>query len=298
MRFIREADPFPQPPSAAASSRLSVHVAAKSDVGRHRQNNEDSVLVADLARDALRTERSVSELWELLPGRFVCAVLDGMGGEAGGEVASRLGTEALYLAMRERPTLGVDVPHLAEALRASVQTASDRIARVAREQPEYARMGTTATVVSVADDTLVVAQVGDSRGYLLRDGALIPLTQDQTLSRMLVESGQLTKEEAQRFDGGHIILQALGSSPKLDVAITTAQLQRDDVVLLCSDGLTGPLDDNEIARILRAAETPERACEVLVSRANEEGGPDNVTCVVLRFGGSALSGQRATTKAG
>jgi protein phosphatase len=292
MRFIREADPFPQVPRPTSS--LCVHVAAKSDVGRHRQNNEDSVLVADLARDALRTERSVSETWELVPGRFVCAVLDGMGGEAGGEVASRLGTEALFVAMRERPTLGANPALLAAELKASVQAASDRIARIAREQPEYARMGTTATVASVAGDTLVVAQVGDSRAYLFRGGVLSPLTRDQTLSRMLVESGQLTPEEAERFDGGHIILQALGSSPKLDVAITTTRLEKDDLVLLCSDGLTGPLDDAEIGRILARAETPERACELLVSRANEEGGPDNVTCVVLRFGGSALGRTRAT----
>lgn len=253
-------------------------------MGRHRQNNEDSVLVCDLSRDTLRTARSVSELWEVIPGRFMCAVLDGMGGEAGGEVASRLGTEALYVAMRAEPTLGADAETVADALRTSVQRASDRIARVAREQPEYARMGTTATVASLAMDMLVVAQVGDSRAYLLRGGVLTPLTKDQTLSRMLQESGQLSAEEAERFDGGHIILQALGSSPKLDVAITTTKLQKDDVVLLCSDGLTGPLTDDEITRILRENPVPERACEVLISRANEAGGPDNVTCVVLRFG--------------
>lgn len=186
-------------------------------------------------------------------------------------MASRLGTEALYVSMREQPTLGADAAALAAALRASVQTASDRIARVARDQPESARMGTTATVIAVAADTLVVAQVGDSRAYLLRRGALTALTKDQTLSRMLMESGQLTPEEAERFDGEHIILQALGSSPKLDVAITTAKLFTDDVVLLCSDGLTGPLTDDEIARILRANATPERACEVL-NLPRERGG--------------------------
>ncbi len=297
MRFTREADPFPQNPAPKKGPAICVHVAAKSDVGRHRSNNEDSVLVCDLARDTLRTDRAVCEVWDLVPGRFLCAVLDGMGGEAGGEVASRLGSEALYVSMREQATLNADVTALAAAMRSSVQAASDLIAKVAREQPEYARMGTTATVIAVAAETLVVAQVGDSRAYLLRAGAFTPLTKDQTLARMLMESGQLTQEEAERFDGGHIILQALGSSPKLDVAITTVRLEKDDVVLLCSDGLTGPLADDEIARILRANATPERACEVLISRANEEGGPDNVTCVVLRFGGSALAPQHATTSA-
>jgi len=283
MRFIREADPFPSTPAPKVQA-VSVHVAARSDVGRHRQNNEDSVLVCDLARDVLRTGSAVSEMWEVLPGRFMCAVLDGMGGENGGEVASRLGTESLYVAMRAEPTLGADAEMLAAALRSSVQNASDRIARVQREQPEYARMGTTATVISLARDLLVVAQVGDSRAYLLRNHTLVPLTKDQTLSRMLMESGQMTQEEAERFDGGHIILQALGSSPKLDIAISTVSLHKDDVVLVCSDGLTNPLADEEIARILRESPTPDRACETLITRANEEGGPDNITCIVLRFG--------------
>jgi len=99
-----------------------------------------------------------------------------------------------------------------------------------------------------------------------------------------MESGQMTQEEAERFDGGHIILQALGSSPKLDIAISTVSLHKDDVVLVCSDGLTNPLADEEIARILRESPTPDRACETLITRANEEGGPDNITCIVLRFG--------------
>jgi protein phosphatase len=289
MRFTRVADPFPSHRSAP----LTVHVAAKSDVGRNRQNNEDSLLVCDLAHDRLRTGPELSAREAVVGGRWMAAVLDGMGGEAGGEVASRLGVETLYLAMRERPTLGAGPDAVADALIASVHDASARIRRVALEQREYARMGTTATVCVVARDTLIVAQVGDSRAYVFRRGELAPLTRDQTLSRMLVESGQMTPEQAERFDGGHIILQALGSGVKLDVAVSTMQLVRGDVILLCSDGLTGPVDDREIAAILARHPAPEDACEALVARANANGGPDNVTCIVARFDGTALPAKEA-----
>jgi protein phosphatase len=190
--------------------------------------------------------------------------------------------------MRERATLGADAADVADALVACVHEASARIRRVAIEQREYARMGTTATACVVARDTLVIAQIGDSRAYLFRRGKLQRLTQDQTLSRMLVESGQLTPEQAEKFDGGHVILQALGSSTRLDVAISTAKLARGDLLLLCSDGLTGPVDDVEIESILSRSATPERACEALIARANENGGPDNVTCVVAQFDGPGL----------
>jgi protein phosphatase len=168
-------------------------------------------------------------------------------------------------------------------------SASQRILLEARRNRALEGMGTTATVAAVRGTELVLGQVGDSRAYLLRNGKLTQLTRDQNLATLLVERGQLTPEAARHFENSNIILQALGTQETVDVDLTAVQLSTGDVLLLCSDGLWGPVDDDDIARVLRAAPDCGAATAALIALAIEKGAPDNVTCIVARFEGSMLT---------
>src|SRR5262249_27498752 len=146
-------------------------------------------------------------------------------------------------------------------------------------------MGTTATVCALREGDLFVAQVGDSRAYLLRGGKLTQLTRDQTLATMLVELGQLAPADVERFEHKNGILQAVGTQDHLQIDLTRVSVRRGDVLLVCSDGLHGPIGDDAIRAVLERETSPARACEALVALANAEGGPDNVTCIVARITG-------------
>jgi len=238
--------------------------AVRTDPGRQRENNEDRALVGFIAPFAL--------------------VCDGMGGEAGGEVASNVASEAIAATLDGAwPWTGVgDVERL---LVTSIVAAGDRVRAIARSDPRLARMGTTATVAALDGDTLLCAQVGDSRAYLLRDGHLAQLTRDQTLVALLEAGGvDVVGDDVPR----NVILQAVGSSTRLDVAITRTALRPGDVIMLCSDGLSGVVDDEIIGATLRTHREPDVACDALVEAANEAGGPDNITVVVLRLTDDAL----------
>jgi len=149
-------------------------------------------------------------------------------------------------------------------------------------------MGTTCTVASLVDEMLVVAQIGDSRCYVLRDGKLAQVTKDQSLAWQLIEAGAMTAEEAKAFEHANIILQALGVQERVDVALSQVPLRKGDVVLVSSDGLHGPVSDEEILQILREEKDVKRACDRLVARALEREGPDNITVVVARVEGESL----------
>jgi protein phosphatase len=144
-------------------------------------------------------------------------------------------------------------------------------------------MGTTATVAVLGDGEILVGQIGDSRAYLLRQGAFVQLTRDQTLVAFLAERTQRDPKEVSETVGSNIILQAVGAKPCVDVALTRVPICPDDVLLLCSDGLHGIVGDDLIRAILVEAASPHAACAALVHAANERGGPDNVSCVVARF---------------
>lgn len=265
-------------------SRIRFSVAARTDVGVERSNNEDRVLVADLASGSPYVGAFGGEL-EAENGGVLLAVCDGMGGEAGGEVASTTAVETLFR------TSSVSLPGRAESevalgLVQAVRMASQAIEARALVDRELSRMGTTATVCTVAGDSLLVAQVGDSRAYLLRAGRLHQLTRDQTLKTLLVERGQLTPEQAGEFQHDNIILQALGHKGGVDVDIGWVGLCQDDVLLVCSDGLYGPVPDPLIAQALSASSDPGKACDALIQLALDAGAPDNVTCLVARCHGA------------
>jgi protein phosphatase len=173
-------------------------------------------------------------------------------------------------------------------LKEAVDVANSEINAHARAHPELRGMGTTATTAGVLGEHLYLTQVGDSRAYLIRNGTATQLTRDQSLTQRLVEAGELTEEEAARSDRKNIILQALGPDPKVKVELTHQDLRRGDVLVLCSDGLSGQVKKDEIAHVVSGSSSLDAAGDRLIAMANERGGPDNITVVLARFDGEGL----------
>jgi hypothetical protein len=149
-------------------------------------------------------------------------------------------------------------------------------------------MGTTATIAALVDSRLFLAQVGDSRAYLMRNGEVVQVTRDQSLVNQLIEAGQLTEEEAETFEHNNIILQALGTADVVQVDLTYVDVRRGDTLMLCSDGLSGMLRKSEIREILLHCPDPLEACKQLTERANLAGGHDNITVIVAKFDGEGV----------
>lgn len=263
-------------------SRIALEVAARTHVGVRRAENEDRVLVADLEGRIAHIGAFAGRL-EVGSGGALLAVCDGMGGEAGGEVASTTAVTTLYraaaAALPGRSSAGV-----ARGLLDAVQAASRDIELLAAAHSELSRMGTTATVCAVAEHMLIFAQVGDSRAYLLRGEQLVQLTRDQTLATLLIERGQLTPEQLDSFEYNHVILQALGHVGGVDVDLGALRLAQGDILLICSDGLHGCVDDSTLAATLLVHDSSQ-ACDELVRLALAAGAPDNVSCLVARASG-------------
>lgn len=224
--------------------------AATSDVGRLRQSNEDALLV-----DAP-----------------VFAVADGMGGARAGEVASAMTVAALH-------GLHGDGGDLTRA----ITDVNRRIHAAAAADPTLAGMGTTVTAAILEGDTLTFGHVGDSRAYLLRDGRLSQITDDHSLVGELIRRGALSPAEAERHPQRSVITRALGAENRVDIDVVRLHPEAGDVILLCSDGLTGMVHDPEIERILTSSAHLEEAARRLIDAANAAGGEDNISAVLLRM---------------
>jgi protein phosphatase len=269
---------------------IAIAVAGRTDVGRMRDHNEDAFLVADLSADGAAPGAGSAPLG---PRGALLMVADGMGGAAAGEVASAMAIETVLDEMRSRwiTADADDADHFAHALREATEAANQRIHGHARSQPGMKGMGTTATVVGVLGPWAFLSQVGDSRAYLVRDGVATQLTKDQSLMQRLIDAGELTEEEAAVSERRNIILQALGPEPRVRVDLTAQHLCRGDVLVVCSDGLSGQVRASEIAEEISGATDLDAACAALIARANAAGGPDNITVVAARVDGEALPGQ-------
>jgi PPM family protein phosphatase len=227
---------------------------AVTDTGRQRRANEDSLL----ARSPL----------------FVVA--DGMGGAQAGEVASRIAVESFQPGLE-------DATHPELALASLARSANSRIHELSHSNAEQAGMGTTLTAVYVAEDEVAIAHVGDSRAYCLRDGELLRLTDDHSLVDELMRQGRLTPEEAVEHPQRSVITRALGPEGTVEVDTRSFRARAGDVYLLCSDGLTTMLGEDEILALLLANPLLHDAGEALIAAANEAGGRDNITVVLLRL---------------
>lgn len=236
--------------------------AACSDVGRVRTNNEDSLLVE--------------------AGRGLFIVADGMGGITGGEVASALAVSVVSEYLRDRISSASPSGEVLAALKGSLVEADTKIKERTRRQTELSGMGTTIILALVQGDSVSIAHVGDSRGYLVRGGSIRRLTEDHTVVAQIVKSGIITDDEARTHKLKHVLSQALGSSPSPVPGLQTFRLQKGDAVILCTDGVTDMVEDKELAHIVReCGEDVDRACRQIVIRANENGGRDNITLVII-----------------
>jgi protein phosphatase len=231
--------------------------AAATDVGRMRKNNEDSYLSS----------------------QPVAAVADGMGGHSAGEVASAIAIEELA-ALRDRGPWENETA-ATDDLKQAILRANRRIREMAASDRKLNGMGTTLVALVEDGDMVHVANVGDSRGYLLRQGELSQVTVDHSLVQELVDDGRLSPEDAERHPQRSVITRALGIDPEVEFDLFTYKLQVGDRLLLCSDGLSDVVEPAQIRRVLLRTPSAQRAARQLVTVANEQGGPDNITVIVV-----------------
>ena len=267
---------------------IRVEVFGKTDLGRTRDHNEDRFLIADLTRKTASLQPDVRQ-HDIGPRGTLFVVADGMGGAAAGELASEMAADTIYAHLLKTWNDDEVTPQrFAYRLKEAVEVANASIHAHAKAHPEVRGMGTTTTAAGVLNDHLYLTQVGDSRAYLIRDGEAHQITKDQSLMQRLVEAGELTEEEAAQSERRNIILQALGPDPKVKVDLTHQEVRRGDVLVLCSDGLSGQVKKEEIAEVVSKNPDLSAACDKLIALANERGGPDNITLVVARFDGDGL----------
>src|SRR5881409_3912278 len=271
------------------SRPIRVEIFGKTDLGRARDHNEDRFLVADLTRKTASLQADVRH-HDIGPRGTLLVVADGMGGAAAGELASEMATDTIYahLVKTWNAENEVTPQRFAYRLKEAVEVANSSIHAHAKAHPEVRGMGTTTTAAGVLNDHLYLTQVGDSRAYLIRGGKAHQITKDQSLMQRLVEAGELTEEEAAQSERRNIILQALGPDPKVKVDLTHQEVRRGDMLVLCSDGLSGQVKKDEIAQIVSTTPDLSAACDKLIAIANERGGPDNITVVLARFDGEGL----------
>jgi PPM family protein phosphatase len=279
---------------------MKIELHAQSDVGRIRQGNEDNFLVLDLT--AARSWSGASQEnepplalreFELSEPGAVLMVSDGMGGALAGDVASRMAVETvreMLLGSDEEAGGGCkpDVP-LVECLRNAAGYANYAIHRKSLEDSRCSGMGATLTAAAVSNSALDFVQVGDSRAYIIRGQEIKQATKDQSLVQQLVDVGQISEEEAESHMFRNVILQALGAQSELAPVMSHVPLRRGDIVVLCSDGLSGKIRAEEIRDIVAGCDGDlSEACKQLVDEANRRGGEDNITVVLARFTGDDL----------
>ena len=237
-------------------------VYAITDIGRMRPINEDSYYAP-------------------LEGERFCAVADGMGGHNAGEVASAMAVQVFSENMRELEYIS------AEALRSAVERANEAVYTAALENEGMSGMGTTFSALAEQDDSAILAHVGDSRIYLVRNGAIQQVTTDHTLVEEMVQKGMLTPREARFHPRRNIITRALGTEPWVEVDIAQMSVRPGDAFFLCSDGMTNYVDEREILRTAMSEEDWQDKLRHLVSVALENGGADNITALFAVIGEAA-----------
>ncbi|HSE34414.1 MAG TPA: PP2C family serine/threonine-protein phosphatase [Pyrinomonadaceae bacterium] len=276
---------------------MIVELYAKSDVGRVRRGNEDNFLVLDLSTEQTWTGSDNTTPPERLT-KFnlgekglVLVVSDGMGGALAGDVASKMAVDSVReMLTGTEPDEGCESDlDLVECLKNATVYANLAIHMRSQEDSRCAGMGATFTGAAVKGNTLDLVQVGDSRGYVIRKGQIRLATKDQSLVQQLVDVGQISESEAETHMFRNVILQALGAQSEITPVTGKIRIKQGDLVLLCSDGLSGKLRAEDIQRIVTGNNGDlAGACDALVQEANDRGGEDNITVVLARFLGDDL----------
>lgn len=265
----------PRKPTRVQEPKHHVRVAARTHAGKVRRKNEDALVVADLTTGQTLPPTALERV-DVGERGVLVAVSDGMGGAEAGEVASALVVETVVRALREAPPSEPLEVALPEAVRRAHQAVRD----ASRGRSEAQRMGATLTAAALRHGEALVAQVGDSRAYVVRAGRIAPLTHDQTMVQALVDGGLITPEESATNPMRSVILQAMGHHDDLDVALTRLRLRDRDCLVLCSDGLTNLVSDAEILSTIVSSLRLDIAVDRLLQLALERGAPDNVSIVL------------------
>jgi protein phosphatase len=258
--------------SANPESGPTPEVGWSLDKGVTRENNEDSLAAVTLNQASEAASQAIG----------VYAVADGMGGHQGGEIASQLAVRTVVRhLMAEVAETDADMPeNYRQWLERAVALANHAVHEKAGT--ENKNMGTTLVMAVVVGHDVHIANVGDSRAYVISPTAIRQVTHDQSLAQALVDNGTITPEQAVNFPNRNILTQAVGSEQDVAVDLFKETLAEDESLLLCSDGLWNTLGDDEIIRIVRAAATPSAACQALVDACNAKGSPDNIAAVLVR----------------
>jgi serine/threonine protein phosphatase PrpC len=264
------------------SHGTALRVFGRSDVGRVRQNNEDAFVIADLMESLPIHAMPKPIALQTGPRGVLLAVSDGMGGAQAGEVASALTLHTLRLEMPAGEGGSAEA-----ALTTSVEKANQKVWQAAADTGRRG-MGATLTAVLIYGSRAYVAEVGDSRAYVLRGSRFVQLTHDQSYAQLLLDTGTLTREQSETFQYKNVILQAIGTKASVVVALNRFTLRGGDRILLCSDGLSGKVTDAEMRGILTATSSLDAACMQLIELANSRGGEDNITVVLAEMDGEGL----------
>lgn len=238
----------------------NVRYAAKTDIGKLREINEDTFLVEDK----------------------IFAVADGMGGHRAGEVASSMAIDILKKRAGEFEE-GDTPQRIQKMLKEALDEVNDAIVKRGETQGDYLGMGTTLTAFHISERRIFLVHIGDSRAYLIRKEKITQLTQDHTLVADMVGKGEISEEEARIHPLKNILVRALGTDVKAEADLLSEEVQPGDRILLCSDGLSSMLRDEEILSIVNESESLENACQRLIDTANTNGGEDNITVVLVEF---------------
>lgn len=235
-----------------------MRVVSATNVGNYRKNNEDSYFVND--------------------SKNLYILADGMGGHLAGEKASKMATDIIAAHFKKNKNIR-KTEDVIEILSSSIKNANKEIFESSENNEDYRGMGTTVSAGFVLEDVLVYSNIGDSRIYKINKG-IEQLTRDDSFVNYLIEIGDITEEEAKNHPKKNVLTKALGTTETLDVYVNTLKIEKDDIFLFCSDGLTNMISDEEIFKIVKE-NTPEVAKDVLLNLALENGGLDNITFILI-----------------
>jgi protein phosphatase len=280
---------------------FTVEIHAASHIGRIRKGNEDNYLLLDIAGAKAWTGSQEdgefvieSQSFEVDGNGVIMAVSDGMGGAMAGEVASTMAVETVSEKMLDDDTDKTLTPdeqehYLINKLYEATVFANHLIHQQGRSDPQFQGMGATFTAIGVTPEATDIIQVGDSRAYLVRGGKIYQITKDQSLVQQLIDAQQISAEEAEKHTLKNVILQALGAQNEIYPVSARVAPYKDDVFVLCTDGLSNKVSAGEIQEIVLANfDQLQNSCAELIKLANENGGEDNITLIVAKFTGDEL----------
>ena len=255
-----------------SSAEKARKIGMLTDVGQVRTVDEDSILAADLS---FGVNSDTSKF-------LLLAVADGMGGHAKGEEASKIALNAIARAVI--PDLLNNTP-FTKILEKGIQNANQDILDYTAKNPEASGMGTTSVCAVVKDNQIHLANVGDSRAYRVSDDEICRVTKDHSYVQALIDEGEITEEQAREHPRKNEITRAVGIMPSIEVDTMKLTLDSDESLLLCCDGVIAHLSDDDIHKIIRGSSDPQTACQEIVDMANERGGSDNISLIILSAGG-------------